>query len=698
MPEKALKQMGLLGRVFGKRPPSPAPSISSPEFPSAGKLNDLEIIKLLGKGKEGRVFEATHRPTGIHVAVKEISKPRTLFGRPGDPLKEAEMRKSIQNEIDIMKDAAITMATLINAIGFLHKHGVVHRDIKSANVLFRTPSHTSDICLVDFGISRVVEPGQRLTEMTGTLAYIAPEILLQRGYGAGVDMWAAGVMTYELVSGYQPFHSIESQEDLFDRILRADFDFPTEWFGNTNPKTRYTAAQCLTHPWFLKFVPTDYLAILSEINDAAEQIKEGLESPHRIEYGRSGPDAQGQSAQAVSEGEGRVLDLMAELLDEEDGKGTYRRLRSAAVSAGDTAIAKAKFGGKMPGVLEVGDLLGGLDGKNLPNLHLKLTRTGGRRRHSVSIADVSRRLHVEHEQSPLDLAAAIPVAYFDIAPARSPDVHGRSTSPPSAVTTFVAASEPRVASSGSVTVEESLTLPAQEPKPEPETPFRRDLDHHVDIPANHQSGQNESSSEHFSHVASVQTPRPRRLSFDVALYEHRKEITADPLFFEDGKQETKDDVTEELVEHLADFARPQSRGGSPAISSTGAAPLVGLTWMAPETFVARTSTPPGRTVSPRVATPGHSKLFLQRRATPPNGAAEHAGSPSPGAHRGSPVPSPSWAYVGDGTETAKLMMADLVAREKSGELLGTEEEFEARVARVKERVMHMVQNATLEKS
>ncbi|KXS19508.1 Pkinase-domain-containing protein [Gonapodya prolifera JEL478] len=289
------------------------------------------------------------------------------------------------------RDAAIIMATLINAIGFLHKHGVVHRDIKSANVLFRTPSHTSDICLVDFGISRALEEGQKLTDLTGTLAYIAPEILTQRGYGATVDMWAAGVMTYELVSGYQPFHSIDSQEDLFDRILRADFDFPDEWFGqvsdeckdfikkliHTNPRTRYTAAQCLEHSWFLRFVPPDYLSILSEINEAAERIKQGLDSPHRIEYhDRKSPGV------ALDPEEARVLDLMGELLDEEEGKGTHRRVKTFAVTGSDTAIAKAKYGGVLPGVLDVGSLLGGLEGKNLPNLHLKLTRAGGRRRHS----------------------------------------------------------------------------------------------------------------------------------------------------------------------------------------------------------------------------------------------------------------------------------------------------------------------------
>ncbi|KAJ3340180.1 hypothetical protein HDU93_007269 [Gonapodya sp. JEL0774] len=100
-------------------------------------------------------------------------------------------------------DAASITATLCN-------HGIVHRDIKTENLLFKDRSANSNLVLVDFGLAGVLESAdsKALSTVVGTPIYIAPEIANatgQRKYGTEADCWSLGVVTYCLLVGYGPF-------------------------------------------------------------------------------------------------------------------------------------------------------------------------------------------------------------------------------------------------------------------------------------------------------------------------------------------------------------------------------------------------------------------------------------------------------------------------------------------------------------
>ncbi|KUH35258.1 MULTISPECIES: serine/threonine-protein kinase [Streptomyces] len=103
--------------------------------------------------------------------------------------------------------AALLMAQVADALAASHADGVVHRDLKPANVLLAERDGRMHPMLTDFGIARLADsPGlTRTHEFVGTPAYVAPESAEGRPQTSAVDVYGAGIMLYELVTGRPPF-------------------------------------------------------------------------------------------------------------------------------------------------------------------------------------------------------------------------------------------------------------------------------------------------------------------------------------------------------------------------------------------------------------------------------------------------------------------------------------------------------------
>ena len=242
--------MGAIARARSPAQETPWLVIPSLTMPlEASPLADYELAESLGTGATANVFEATHKPTGLVVAIKMLEpsqrgshelrtrlerEARVLAGvrsphvarllgygwEKGQPFLVLE-RLTGETLADVLKrDAVVTAGRLVDwveqlllGVRDIHAAGVIHRDIKPAN-LFLVQHRGGDplLKLIDFGVARLKEiamDGMSLTSthhLIGSMGYMAPEQLeYAKGVGPAADLYAVGVVVFRCVTGRLPF-------------------------------------------------------------------------------------------------------------------------------------------------------------------------------------------------------------------------------------------------------------------------------------------------------------------------------------------------------------------------------------------------------------------------------------------------------------------------------------------------------------
>ena len=162
------------------------------------------------------------------------------------------------------KTAKILYRQIIQGIKYIHSKGIVHRDIKLENILLDL-NNIVKIC--DFGVGKLTQKGQKLSDQCGTPVYMAPEIIKGDGYeGFPVDVWSSGVALYIMLSGNIPFNKDKSH-DLQSAIMNLPYKKIDDVSDNANdllknilekdPNKRLTPDQILEHPWMTERIGID---------------------------------------------------------------------------------------------------------------------------------------------------------------------------------------------------------------------------------------------------------------------------------------------------------------------------------------------------------------------------------------------------------------------------------------------------------
>jgi eukaryotic-like serine/threonine-protein kinase len=232
-------------RVGDSPGPANYPFLLPPiEADEIGRLGNYRVLRLLGQGGMGYVFQAEDDILRRPVALK-VMKPQF---HPDDDacdrfLREARLMASIKHDHVVMVfqvgkqgrtpylamellqgkpldewmkqgpkigvPAVLRLGRQIAAgLAVIHGHGLIHRDIKPANIWLESPK--SRVKILDFGLARLAEDDTRLTlsgMIVGTPSYMSPEQARGEPLDARSDLFSLGCLLYELCSGLRPFHA-----------------------------------------------------------------------------------------------------------------------------------------------------------------------------------------------------------------------------------------------------------------------------------------------------------------------------------------------------------------------------------------------------------------------------------------------------------------------------------------------------------
>ncbi|CAD8213719.1 unnamed protein product [Paramecium octaurelia] len=259
----------------------------------------FEIKGILGRGAFATVFSALDKVLKIQVAIKMVDKKLFKNKEQQDIIRqEAMMLKTLEhnhivkilaffetslkfyivmNQIDgvtlethmsNLKSTEVVSITkqILKALSYLHQRNIVHRDIKPENILISFSNSELKVTLIDFGLSASVNRIQNsmnglMFQNCGTLLYQAPELIKKANYTRSVDIWALGIVVYQMLNnGLHPFYERGDTKGIYEnKIKNSSLNFQFNHNIDTNnflkrtiaylPEHRLTADQCLEHPW-----------------------------------------------------------------------------------------------------------------------------------------------------------------------------------------------------------------------------------------------------------------------------------------------------------------------------------------------------------------------------------------------------------------------------------------------------------------
>uniref|UniRef100_A0A673CH55 Serine/threonine-protein kinase n=1 Tax=Sphaeramia orbicularis TaxID=375764 RepID=A0A673CH55_9TELE len=274
-------------------------SVSNCQIQENVDINSIYQIfpdEVLGSGQFGIVYGGKHRKSGRDVAIKIIDKLRFPTKQESQLRNEVAILQSLHHpgvvNLDCMFETPervfvvmeklhgdmlemilssekgrlperitkFLVTQILVALRHLHFKNIVHCDLKPENVLLASADSFPQVKLCDFGFARIIGEKSFRRSVVGTPAYLAPEVLRNKGYNRSLDMWSVGVIIYVSLSGTFPFNE---DEDINDQIQNAAFMYPPHPWKKVSQEAidlinnllqvkmrkRFSVDKTLSHPW-----------------------------------------------------------------------------------------------------------------------------------------------------------------------------------------------------------------------------------------------------------------------------------------------------------------------------------------------------------------------------------------------------------------------------------------------------------------
>ena len=221
-------------------------------------VNDFKLIKVIGRGTYGKVCLVEYKQTNELYAMKSLKKDILL---DEDQIESTLLEKKILQSLNypflvgmvfcfqteervyfvlpfirggelfihlrqnkyFPEDTVKFYASIIGlSLEYLHKNGIVYRDIKPENILLEEDGYLK---LIDFGMAKILKEDENTNSFCGTPEYLAPEIITGEGHNKMADWWSYGTLVYEMLFGIPPFFC-DNVEKMYQLITKCELRFP----------------------------------------------------------------------------------------------------------------------------------------------------------------------------------------------------------------------------------------------------------------------------------------------------------------------------------------------------------------------------------------------------------------------------------------------------------------------------------------